>query len=353
MLLKGQSVKMKQLIVDKCGQDAYDFFNQYVNTESDATLIVSTTNSFNILNSNTKFNSLINLTKVNNVRRINKFFEEVNSKLQPGDYFIVAFQTIQARHESKKINKIPVLKHLYFFFEFVFLRMFPKIWGLKKIYFLITRGRNRLLSKAEVLGRLVSCGFKIVDVNAFKGISYAVVQKEKLPDFNMSPSYGMVFAMNRIGKNGKAIKVYKFRTMHPYAEYLQDYVLQLNGYAHSGKPKNDFRLTPWGKWMRKYWIDELPQIINLLKGDLKLVGVRPISQRYFNDIPKDLQDLRSKFKPGCVPPYVALNRNGDVQSVLIAEREYLKEKVNSPFTTDTKFFFKAIFNILVKLSSFL
>jgi lipopolysaccharide/colanic/teichoic acid biosynthesis glycosyltransferase len=87
---------------------------------------------------------------------------------------------------------------------------------------------------------------------------------------------------------------------------------------------------------------------NLLKGDLKLVGVRPISQRYFNDIPKDLQDLRSKFKPGCVPPYVALNRNGDVQSVLIAEREYLKEKVNSPFTTDTKFFFKAIFNILVK-----
>jgi len=105
----------------------------------------------------------------------------------------------------------------------------------------------------------------------------------------MDPSYGPIYRMPRIGKNGKIIKVFKFRTMHPYAEYLQDYVLGINGYATSGKPANDFRLTPWGKVMRKYWLDELPQLLNVLLGQLKIVGVRPVSQRYFDDIPKDLQ----------------------------------------------------------------
>ena len=136
--------------------------------------------------------------------------------------------------------------------------------------------------------------------------------------------------------------------MHPYAEYLQDYVLKLNGYAETGKPKNDFRLTPWGRFLRRYWLDELPQIINVFKGEMKLVGARPVSERYLQDIPADLRELRLKFKPGCIPPYVALDRNGDVNSVLQAEREYLEEKSKHPYTTDTKYFFKAIFNIIFK-----
>jgi lipopolysaccharide/colanic/teichoic acid biosynthesis glycosyltransferase len=155
------------------------------------------------------------------------------------------------------------------------------------------------------------------------------------------------FACKRIGKNGKEIGVYKFRTMHPYAEYLQDYVLKLNGYAETGKPKDDFRLTPWGRFLRRYWLDELPQLINLIKGEMKLVGTRPVSARYLQDIPEDLRALRLKFKPGCIPPYVALNRKGDVNSVLQAEREYLEEKARRPYTTDTRYFFKAIFNIYI------
>jgi lipopolysaccharide/colanic/teichoic acid biosynthesis glycosyltransferase len=136
--------------------------------------------------------------------------------------------------------------------------------------------------------------------------------------------------------------------MHAYAEYLQDYVLKINGYAETGKPKDDFRLTPWGKILRRYWLDELPQLINVLKGELKLVGVRPISQRYFQDIPPDLQSMRLKFKPGCIPPYVALNRSSSLESVLQAEREYLIEKTKNPYFTDTKFFFKALYNVIFK-----
>ncbi len=339
---------MKKLITERSGEGAYDFFSRYVNVDSPDTLVVSTTNEFNIINTPYRYTTIINLSKVNNIRRINKFFEKVNDKLENGSVFICCFETIAARKERHSIGKIPVIKNIYFVFEFVFLRVFPKMWGLKKLYFLITRGRNRLLSKAEGLGRLISCGFNIEASEAFNGLTYVVCKKTKEPVFNMEASYGPLFKMQRMGKGGKLIGVYKFRTMHPYAEFLQDYVLKLNGYAESGKPKNDFRLTPWGRFMRRYWLDELPQLINVCKGELKLVGVRPISERYFQDIPKDLQELRVKFKPGCIPPYVALNRKGNVESVLQSEREYLQEKIKRPYTTDTRYFFKAIFNIVFR-----
>ncbi|MFO0357172.1 MAG: sugar transferase [Sphingobacteriaceae bacterium] len=339
---------MKQVLLSTVGEKTYNYFNQFIDTESRNTLVVSTTNEFNILNYPNEVHSLINLSKVNNIRFINKFFEKVNGRLQNGDWFVVCFETITARKDRHRLGNIPVIKNLWFGAEFVFLRMFPKMWGFKKIYFLATRGRNRLLSKAEVMGRLVSCGFHIEASEAFNGLTYVVCKKAKEPEFNMHVSYGPLFKMKRLGKNGKEIGVYKFRTMHPYAEYLQDYVLKLNGYADTGKPKDDFRLTPWGRFLRRYWLDELPQLINVLKGDLKLVGVRPISKRYFEDIPKDLQELRLKFKPGCIPPYVALDRKSDVNSVLQAEREYLEEKVRRPYTTDTRYFFKAIFNIIFK-----
>ncbi len=339
---------MNRLIIDNCGELAFKYFSSFINLEAKDSLVVSTTNDFNILNYPGEVHSIINLSKVNNIRYINKFFEKVNRKLDNEDYFVVCFETIVGRKDRHRFGNIPIIKNIWFGFEFVFLRMFPKIWGLKKIYFLITQGRNRLLSKAEVMGRLVSCGFEIVAYDTFNGLMYMVTKKIKLPDYNMNVSYGPFFSMKRIGKGGQVIHVYKFRTMHPYAEYLQDYILKVNGYAITGKPKDDFRLTPWGRLLRRYWLDELPQLINVLKGDLKLVGVRPISERYFQDIPKDLQELRLKFKPGCIPPYVALNRKSDVNSVLQAEREYLEEKVKHPFTTDTRYFFKAIFNIIFK-----
>ncbi len=339
---------MKSFLIDKVGEKAYAFLNKYIPTESKNSFVISTTDEFNILNNSSEFNAIINLSKVNNIRFINKFFEAVNRKLKNDELFIVCCETITARKERHRMGHIPVIKNIYFIIEFIFLRVFPKLWGFKKIYFLITKGRNRLLSKAEVMGRLVSCGFKIEASEVFDGLTYIVVKKVGEPFFNMNVSYGPLFKMERIGKHGKIIGVYKFRTMHPYAEYLQDYVLQLNGYATNGKPKDDFRLTPWGRVLRKYWLDELPQLINLLKGDIKLVGVRPISKRYSQDIPEALQALRIKFKPGCIPPYVALNRMGDVESVLQAEREYLFEKIKRPYTTDTSYFFRAMYNIVIK-----
>ncbi|MCB0459337.1 MAG: sugar transferase, partial [Flavobacteriaceae bacterium] len=291
--------------------------------------------------------NIIFLDKINNFRLINKQLEDINNKIPNGGILMGNFETFTDRAENKKIYNSP-LKNLYFGFEFIFKRVIPKLPYLKKAYFFITKGKNRLLSKAEALGRLVSCGFDIIDFKVIDGIHYFVAKKVKEPAYDMSPSYGPFFKMKRIGKDGKIIKVYKFRTMHPYSEYLHDYILKVNGYAETGKPANDFRLVPWGKFLRKYWIDELPQLINLFKGDLKLVGCRPVSQRYFQDIPKEIQELRLRQKPGCIPPYVALNRSGDVASALEAEKEYLLEKINNPYLTDIKYFFKAIYNILFK-----
>jgi lipopolysaccharide/colanic/teichoic acid biosynthesis glycosyltransferase len=119
--------------------------------------------------------------------------------------------------------------------------------------------------------------------------------------------------------------------MHPYAEYLQKYLIENFGYSKdgTGRPANDFRITKWGKVLRKYWLDELPQLINLFKGDLKVVGVRPVSQVRFNEFPEDMQELRTKDKPGCIPPYVALLMKDEKQNIE-AERIYLNEKLKHP-----------------------
>ena len=339
---------MMNKIIDKVGLEVYNYLSEFTDIESNSTLVVSTTNIFNILNKKEKSNSIINFSKINNIRYINKFFIQVNNQLEVGDIFVGCGETFTARKEKSKINKVPIIRNLYFLLEFIFLRVFPKIWGLKKIYFTITRGRNRLLSKAEMLGRLVSCGFDIVDFKIINGLLYFVVKKIGEPIEINKASYGPLYKMPRMGKNGVIIGVYKFRTMHPFAEYLHDYILRKNGYAESGKPADDFRLTPWGKFFRRYWIDEVPQLLNVMKGELKLVGVRPISKRFFQDIPEDLQKLRLPHKPGCIPPYVALDKTGSVNDVLSAERQYLIDKSNHPYTTDLSYFFSALYNIVIK-----
>ncbi|MBN1970217.1 MAG: sugar transferase [Candidatus Delongbacteria bacterium] len=176
---------------------------------------------------------------------------------------------------------------------------------------------------------------------------YILVHKTGKPKEDTNPSYSPLIKMKRVGKNGKIIYVYKVRTMHPYSEYLHRFILDTFGYSKggTGKPENDFRLTSWGKVLRKTWIDELPQLYNVLKGDLNLVGVRAVSQVRFEDIPKDLQELRIKFKPGCIPPSVVF-KVIEQNQVDEAERKYLAEKQVRPYWTDFKYFWIAIYNIL-------
>ena len=110
--------------------------------------------------------------------------------------------------------------------------------------------------------------------------------------------------------------------------------------------KGDYRITSWGKIFRKYFLDEIPQIYNWLKGDLNLVGIRALSEHYFSLYPDDLKQKRINFKPGLIPPYYA-DLPESFDEIVNSEREYLLQKEKSPILTDIKYFFKASSNILL------
>ena len=89
-----------------------------------------------------------------------------------------------------------------------------------------------------------------------------ILKKAKPPRTDPNPTYGPLIRLKRLGKDGKVIYIKKLRTMHPYSEYLQDYVYQTNALQEGGKFRDDFRVTSWGRILRTLWIDELPQFIN-------------------------------------------------------------------------------------------
>ena len=334
------------LITREAGENIYDYFSEHLNVDDSNVGLISTATPFNIENLQiNNIRAIINLKKVNDMRYINKFFESVNKKLPDAGLFIGCVETSKQRYKRMASKFSPFIGQLIIITDFVLNRIIPRLSWSQNIYFNLTHGHGRTISKAETLGRLVSCGFEIIEYKEVNKITYFVVMKTDEPKYNENPSYGPLYKMPRIGKNGDIINVYKFRTMHPFSEYLQDYVLQLNGYTVIGKPADDFRLTKWGKFMRKLWLDELPQLLNVLKGEMAIVGTRPLSKRAYQEYPEDIKEMRSKYKPGCVPPYVALLKQGMTQSIE-AERQYLKDRKENPYTTNIKYFFTAVFNII-------
>ena len=301
----------------------------------------------NKINKNVAVDTLINNHKINNIRYLNKFFESVNSKLDLNGKYILCVEIFYDKRESHFLFKIPYFKQIYFLIQFIFLRLIPKIRFFKNIFFLITKGRNRFLSKSETLGRLISCGFDIDNFKKIGDLLYIVALKKSEPKFDMKPSYGPVYKMPRVGKNNKIIKVYKLRTMHPYSEYLQNFMFDKYGTKNGDKVNNDFRVTALGAFFRKFWLDELPMIINLFKGDIKIVGVRPLSIAKFNMYPKYAQKLRVMNRPGLFPPfYVDFPNN--FKELVDSEIKYLLAYEKSPIKTDVKYFFLILRNIFFR-----
>lgn len=107
------------------------------------------------------------------------------------------------------------------------------------------------------------------------------------------------FSQYRIGKEGRPFKMYKFRSMVPNAELLLSSLQEKNEVSGPMfKIKNDPRITRVGKFIRKTSIDELPQLWNVLKGEMSLVGPRPALPSEVNQYTK-YQQNRLIIKPGC------------------------------------------------------
>jgi len=339
---------MRDLIIKEAGKKVLDLIESHFSVDDNDTLVVSTTTAFNIEKQRAKeFHNIVNLKRMNDMRRINKFLEAVNSKLEMSGLFIIGLETYSLRKRRIFKKYPPIINAIYYFFDFLFKRVSPKLWGVKKIYFALTGGRNRVLSNAESLGRLYSCGFVLVEDKFINGMLYYVVKKVGEPAFDYNPTYGPIISLNRYGKNAKLIKVYKMRTMHAYSEYLQSYIYENNDLDEGGKFKNDFRITTLGKLLRKFWLDEFPMLFNLLKGDMKLFGIRPLSKQYYNLYDEELRERRIKYKPGLVPPfYVDMPKT--LEEIMESEKNYLDQYDKNPFRTDWKYFWKAFRNIVFK-----
>ena len=277
--------------------------------------------------------------------KLNDYLLNVGNILHDKGVFVGALLPHHYRYRRYLKKYSFYLGNIFYFFDFIWKRVMPKIPLTREIYFTFSKEKDRAISLAEGLGRLVYCGFKVLDLVAVDDVVYFAAVKNGSYNPDKKFFYSPIFKMKRIGKNGKPIYVYKLRTMYPYSEYLQDYIVRLNGYSKIGKPANDFRLPVWGNFFRKYWIDELPQLLNVFKGEMKLVGARPLSKKVYNDYPADLKKLRNKYKPGCIPPYVSLMMQSMEKSIE-AERIYLNEKEKHPIITEFKYFFNALYNIL-------
>lgn len=289
----------------------------------------------------------INLQRINNIRRINMYFLEVHKTLLNGGYFVGKVHTLST-HKKWFFKKYPkYLAEVLYIIEFAFTRISPKLPIIKKIYFGVTKGKDRIISRAELLGRLVFCGFRIVAEKEIEDRLCFIAQKVKTPSLDENPSYGPFVQLDRVGSNGQILHIYKFRTMHPYAEYLQEYIYEKNKLREGGKIQNDFRVTSWGKFMRKTWLDELPMIYNWLKGELQLVGVRPLSLHYLSLYDVDLQRLRRKVKPGLIPPFYA-DMPGTFDEICESERRYIEAFLKHPVKTQWVYLWKVLYNIFIK-----
>jgi lipopolysaccharide/colanic/teichoic acid biosynthesis glycosyltransferase len=340
--------KPKDFISCHFGPGVKKFIALHLNLEKPENRLIATSTQFNIETLPSAYvKNIVNIKRINDIRRLNKFFVAVNEKLPIDGIYIGCCETLELR-QKRLLRKYPwILNRIYVLMDFIFKRVIPKLPITKNIYFGLTGGRNRILSRAETLGRLYSTGFSIIDEKVICGLYFFVAKKISKPLPVINPSYGAFFKMKRTGKNGKTIYVYKMRTMYPFSEYLQPYVYEKNKLDEGGKFKDDFRISVIGSVFRALWIDELPMLINVIKGDLKLVGVRPLSKQYQTLYPPDFLKFRHKFKPGLIPPYYADMPKG-IPEIVESERRYLESYQKNRFSTDFRYFWKAFYNIVFK-----
>ena len=160
----------------------------------------------------------------------------------------------------------------------------------------------------------------------------------------------MFYEQLRIGKNGKQFRMYKFRSMCLNADetlkkYLEENEDAKKEYKKYKKLKYDPRITKVGKVLRATSLDEFPQFINVLKGDMSLVGPRPYLPREKNDMGK-YYNIIIKIKPGVTGPWQIRGRsNISFEDRLKIDAEYIQKM---SITNDVKMVLKTLTKVVKK-----
>jgi len=161
----------------------------------------------------------------------------------------------------------------------------------------------------------------------------------------------VLFKQKRMGKNGRIFNLYKFRTMYVDAEQSKHELMkknEMNGAMF--KLKKDPRITKAGRWLRNLSIDEIPQFLNVLKGEMSLVGTRPPTlDEVAQYQPEHLK--RISAKPGITGLWQVSGRNKiiDFEQIVELDCRYLD---NWRFFDDVKLIFKTILVVLQRKGAF-
>lgn len=161
-------------------------------------------------------------------------------------------------------------------------------------------------------------------------------------------SKGPVFFIHkRIGKDGKEIGIYKFRSMvqnaeDMIAEFTEE---QKKEFRENYKLQDDPRVTKIGKILRKTSLDELPQILNILKGDLSIIGPRPVIKRELEKYENNKEKFLS-VKPGLTGFWAANGRSDTTYSERVQMELYYIDHMS--LKMDIKIFFKTIISVIKK-----
>lgn len=160
----------------------------------------------------------------------------------------------------------------------------------------------------------------------------------------------IVFTQERIGKNGKVFKMYKFRTMVVGAEeilkkHIEEETEIGKEYIEHKKIKNDPRITKVGKFLRATSLDEFPQFINVIKGQMSLVGPRPYLPIEKDDM-AEYYDYIVQMKPGVTGPWQVAGRNNlEFNDRLELDKEYCTRRGNR---RDVRILFKTVLKVVRK-----
>ncbi len=185
----------------------------------------------------------------------------------------------------------------------------------------------------DILGSLVGC--------AITGILYVIFGIA----IKAESDGPVIFSQERIGKNGRTFRMYKFRSMYQDAEERKKELLEQNE-MEGGKMfkiKDDPRITHVGRFIRKYSIDEFPQFVNVLKGDMSLVGTRPPTPDEFRQY-DSYHKRRLSMKPGITGMWQVSGRSDikDFEEVVKLDCEYID---NWSLLLDLKIILKTIVQV--------
>ena len=207
----------------------------------------------------------------------------------------------------------------------------------------VVKERSKILYKVikrtfDIVVSLVGCIFLLPIIIIVK-ISYIISK-----DYN-----SIFYTQTRIGKNGKEFKLYKFRSMIPNADKALKKLLKnpiyKDEWERNQKLENDPRITKMGKILRKTSLDELPQMINVLKGDMSMIGPRPLVKGEL-DAHHGNHAIYESVRPGISGWWAVNGRSATTYEKRLELEYYYCE--NCSLMLDIKCFFMTITTVLHK-----